>query len=41
VLAAQGMAAIYLVFGALIIMQYRVILSRRSPRVDADVPVSA
>lgn len=41
VLAAQGMAAIYLVFGALIIMQYRVILSRRAPRADADVPVSA
>ena len=41
VLSTQGMAGIYLLFGVLIIMQYRVILARRAPRAEADVPVSA
>jgi MFS transporter, DHA1 family, multidrug resistance protein B len=40
VLSTQGMAGIYLVFGAVVIMQYRVILARRAQRSDVDVPVS-
>ena len=40
VVSASGMAGIYLLFGVVVIMQYRVILARRGPRADADVPVS-
>ncbi len=41
VLSTQGMAGIYLLFGIVIIMQYRVILARRATRADAEVPVPA
>lgn len=40
VLSTQGMAGIYLLFGVVITMQYRVILARRAARAAADVPVS-
>jgi len=40
VLATQGMAGIYLIFGVVIIMQYRVILARRPARAGAQTPVS-
>lgn len=40
VLATQGMAAIYLIFGVVILMQYRVILARRPARTGAQTPVS-
>jgi DHA1 family multidrug resistance protein B-like MFS transporter len=39
VLSTQGMAGIYLLFGVVIVMQYRVILARRATRVDAELPV--
>jgi DHA1 family multidrug resistance protein B-like MFS transporter len=39
-LSTQGMAGIYLLFGVVIIMQYRVILARRTARSDVDVSVS-
>jgi DHA1 family multidrug resistance protein B-like MFS transporter len=40
VLSTQGMAGIYLLFGVVIIMQYRVILARRAARAGAETPVS-
>ncbi len=40
VLSTQGMAGIYLIFGVVIIMQYRVILARRPARAGAQTPVS-
>lgn len=39
VLSTQGMAGIYLLFGVVIILQYRVILDRRTARADAPVSV--
>jgi DHA1 family multidrug resistance protein B-like MFS transporter len=39
VLSTQGMAGIYLLFGVVIILQYRVILGRRPARADAPVSV--
>jgi len=40
VLSTQGMAGIYLLFGVVIIMQYRVILARRPARAGAEAPLS-
>jgi DHA1 family multidrug resistance protein B-like MFS transporter len=40
VLSTQGMAGIYLLFGVVIIMQYRVILTRRPARARAEEPLS-
>jgi DHA1 family multidrug resistance protein B-like MFS transporter len=40
VVSTQGMAGIYLLFGVVIILQYRVILNRRAARPAADNPVS-
>jgi DHA1 family multidrug resistance protein B-like MFS transporter len=40
VLSTQGMAGIYLLFGVVIIMQYRVILARRPARAGADARLS-
>ena len=39
VLSTQGMAGIYLLFGVVIIMQYRVILARRAARAGAEAPL--
>ena len=41
VLSSYGMAGIYLMFGVVILMQYRVILARRPARAGAQTPVSA
>ena len=40
VLSTQGMAGIYLLFGVVIVMQYRVILARRPARAGAQAPLS-
>jgi DHA1 family multidrug resistance protein B-like MFS transporter len=40
VLSSLGMAGIYLLFGVVIIMQYRVILTRRPARARAEEPLS-
>ncbi|HET6734967.1 MFS transporter [Mycobacterium sp.] len=40
VLSTQGMAGIYLLFGVVILMQYRVILARRPAHAGAQTPVS-
>ena len=40
VLSIYGMAGIYLLFGVVILMQYRVILPRRPARAGAQTPVS-
>jgi DHA1 family multidrug resistance protein B-like MFS transporter len=40
VLSTQGIAGIYLLFGVVILMQYRVILARRPARAGAQTPVS-
>ena len=40
VVGATGMAGVYLLFGAVIIMQYRGILARREAHAEAKVPVS-
>ena len=40
VVSTQGMAGIYLLFGVVIIMQYRVILARRAARAGAEAPVA-
>jgi MFS transporter, DHA1 family, multidrug resistance protein B len=40
VLSTQGMAGIYLIFGVVILTQYRVILARRPARAGAQTPVS-
>jgi DHA1 family multidrug resistance protein B-like MFS transporter len=40
VLSTHGMAGIYLLFGVVILMQYRVILARRPARAGAQTPVS-
>ncbi|MFG1642448.1 MFS transporter [Amycolatopsis sp. NPDC049252] len=40
VVSTQGMAGIYLLFGVVIILQYRVILNRRAARPAADTSVS-
>jgi DHA1 family multidrug resistance protein B-like MFS transporter len=40
VLSAHGMAGIYLLFGVVILMQYRVILARRPAHAGAQTPVS-
>ena len=39
VLSTQGLAGIYLLFGVVIIMQYRVILARRAARAGAEAPL--
>jgi MFS transporter, DHA1 family, multidrug resistance protein B len=41
VLSTLGMAGIYLLFGVVILMQYRVILARRPAHAGAQTPVSA
>ena len=40
VLSTHGMAGIYLIFGVVILMQYRVILARRPAHAGAQTPVS-
>jgi DHA1 family multidrug resistance protein B-like MFS transporter len=40
VLSTHGMAGIYLIFGVVILMQYRVILARRPARAGVQTPVS-
>ena len=40
VLSTHGMAGIYLLFGVVILMQYRVILARRQARAAAQAPLS-
>jgi DHA1 family multidrug resistance protein B-like MFS transporter len=40
VLSTHGMAGIYLLFGVVILMQYRVILARRPAQAGAQTPVS-
>lgn len=40
VVSAAGMSGIYLLMGALIIMQYRTILARRDARADAHTPAA-
>lgn len=40
VVGAEGMAGVYLLFGVVIIMQYRGILARREARAEAEAPVS-
>lgn len=40
IVGAAGMAGIYLLFGVVIILQYRGILARREARAEAKVPVS-
>jgi DHA1 family multidrug resistance protein B-like MFS transporter len=40
VLSTYGMAGIYLIFGVVILMQYRVILARRPAHAGAQTPVS-